>query len=162
MRATVGLMCAIATAGCASHLDISELRDGQVVPVAGVPFHAPELYVREGVYKKLAKGGACSPTSFVETETLPLGPLYYASVRPAQFAKTGFSIKFNDKGAVSEIALNTEPSAGDALKNAGDFVTAVSPLLGVAAAAPSIGSACDAGAEEIKYTRFADWQAAHK
>lgn len=161
MRRCLVITCGLFSSGCASHLEITENKSGLAVVVPGVPFHAPELYVREGTFKTAAKGGACNPTPFLETEVLPLGPMYYANVKPAEFAKTGFSIKFNDKGTVSEITLNTEPSAGDALKSAGDLITAVSPLLGVAAAAPALGPACDTGPVGIKYTRFSEWQAAH-
>lgn len=149
--------------GCASDLEIFADPSG-ASPVAGVPFHVPELYVREGVYTKASKGGDCDKAPFVETEALPLGPLYYASVKPAQFAKTGFAMKFNDKGTLSEVTLNTEPSSVDALKNAGELVKAVTPLLGVTVAgpAPSTLPACDTGPANVKYTRFADWPATHQ
>jgi hypothetical protein len=153
---------AVLLAGCASDLEIYADRAGTAVPVVGVPFHTPELYVRQGIYTKASKGGDCDKAPFVETEALPLGPLYYASVKPAQFAKTGFAMKFNDKGSLGEISLNTEPSSGDLLKNAGELVKAVAPLAGLGGA-PLTGAlpACDAGPTSVKYTRFTDWQAGH-
>jgi hypothetical protein len=145
-------------AGCASDLEIFADKDG-LMP--GVPFHTPELYVRHGVYTKASKGGACDQkTPFVEVEALPLGPLYYASIKPAQFAKTGFVMKFNDKGSLSEITLNTEPSSGEALKSAGELIKAVTPILGVGApGGEPAGSlpACDTGPVGVEYTRFSDW-----
>lgn len=164
-RASIcGLIAAASLAGCASNLEVFADRQGVATRVAGIPFHTPELYVREGVYKQSAKGGNCDPTPFIETEALALGPLYYANVDPAQFAKTGFVMKFNDKGTVSEVTLNTEPSSMEALKSASELVKAVTPLIGVSAAPPLAGNlpACDAGPTQVKYTRFSDWQASHR
>ena len=157
-----GILAAASLSGCASKLEVFADSQGTAVPVAGVPFHSPELYVREGTFTQLKKGGDCAPSPFVETEALPLGPLYYANVNPAQFAKTGFAMKFNDNGAVSEVTLNTEPSSMEALKSASEFVKTVAPLVGVGAA-PLTGTlpACDTGVKSVKYTRFADWQAIH-
>jgi hypothetical protein len=73
-------------------------------------------------------------------------------------------MKFNDSGALSEISMNTEPSSGDVLKNAGELIKAVAPLVAAGpAAAPLTGvdPACDAGPTGVKYTRFSEWQAIH-
>ncbi|MEQ1551199.1 hypothetical protein [Sphingorhabdus sp.] len=152
--------------GCASSLNITGANGNQV---AGVPFRATQVYLKTGVYKKHSKLAACIPAPFVETESLPTGEQYFAQVDPAEFAKTGFSMKFNDVGGLSEISLNTEPSSGDLVKNSADALKSVLPLLGIGAAAaapdgardPSDnptpdGPACDTGADpaSIKYSIF--------
>ncbi len=135
---------AITLSGCASSL---EIKDQTKTLVPGVPFRTAQIYVKSGVYGKHTKGLICDPSPFVEEVSLPTGALYYANVRPAQFAKTGFVLKVNEKGGLAEITLNTEPSAVEAAKNVADLVGAVLPVLGVAAAAIAGGTnvACDTG-----------------
>jgi hypothetical protein len=135
---------AIVLSGCASSL---EIKDQSKTLVPGVPFRTAQVYIKSGLYEKHTKGLACDPSSFVEEVSLPTGALYYANVKPAQFAKTGFALKVNDKGGLSEITLNTEPSAVEAAKNVADLVGAVLPVLGVAPAGVAGGTnvACDTG-----------------
>ncbi len=163
MRKSAILLGACLISGCASHLKVYSDAAGTEA-VAGIPFSTPMLYVQTGTYKKASKGGVCTETAFVDTVSLPLGPIYFVNVDPAEFGKTEFAVKFGEKGAVSEISMNTEPAAGDALKNAGELIKAISPVLGVSTAAidGSPAPACDTGPDNVKYTPFADWQAGRR
>lgn len=144
--------------GCASDLKVYGDEAG-TRSISGVPIHTPELYVKSGTYTKLAKGGNCERVPFAETELLPLGPTYYVNVDAAQFAKTGFSVKYGDNGNVSEITMNTEPST-DALKNVAELIGAIAPIAGlgpaVAAAAADPLVPCDSVPDpaSIQYRRF--------
>jgi hypothetical protein len=158
---SVALLSATALflSGCASSLTIF---DAQSEKIKGVPFRASQVYVKSGTYLKHTKFPTCLPSQFSEEVSLPTGVQYYANVNPAQFAKTGFSMKLTDKGALSEISLNTEPSSGDLVKNVAEAAKTVLPLLGLAALPAALGEgetknqACDTGVDpdSVKYKLF--------
>jgi hypothetical protein len=79
--------------------------------------------------------------------TEPSGQVIYLNVKPAQFAKTSLDVKLASNGSLQEVTLNTEPSAGDIIKNTADAIKTIAPLVGLAAA-PVVGAAtlppCDA------------------
>jgi hypothetical protein len=155
--------------GCASSLKIF---DSAQTPVVGVPFRAAEVYVKQGVKTKASKGGTCDPTPFIDTATLPTGTQFFANVDPAQLAKTGFTMKFADNGALTEISLNTEPSGAEMLKATNELLKTALPVLGLAAAggaagaagggggggaAPVSAPACDAGEANVQWIRFDEY-----
>lgn len=161
-KRTVAIACVgTALAGCASSLNVY---DSSGTKIKGVPFRASEIYLRSGIHNKHSeKGDDCTPTQYVQTVTLATGAQFYANVDPAQLATTGFTMKLTDAGSLSEITLNTQPSAADTAKAAGDLLTAALPLLGVAAAAAPAAApvkqsapACDAGDDPsaLHFTRF--------
>ncbi|MEP7068682.1 MAG: hypothetical protein ABI789_05550 [Usitatibacter sp.] len=163
---TMTLCCigAVTLSGCAGSLHVYDQNKTEII---GVPFRAAEVYVRTGFHGKLAKGGAtCVKTPFVDVVSLPTGAQYYVAAKTAMLAKTSFHIKYNEAGGVSEIGLDSEPSA-DTIKGAGEFLKAALPLLGVVAAAAAdassaaadakTGPACDAGEEGVKFVKLDEY-----
>jgi hypothetical protein len=127
----VGTAPFLMLSACASSLSIN---DASQNPVVGVPFRVSQIFVKTGEFAKHTKGiEPCAPSHFVEEVSLPTGALFYANVKPAQFAKTGFVLKVNENGGLAEIALNTEPSAVEATKNVAELVKSVLPVLGITA-----------------------------
>lgn len=167
MKMTSGnLLVIFLLAGCAGQLQVF---DKQQVEIKGVPFRSAEVFVKSGYFTQHSKGGACAKTPFSDTVSLPTGAQYFATAKSAQFAKTGFHMKFSDNGSLAEIGLDSEPAAADTLKATTDLVKTVIPSLGAAAAAGGGGGAiqpvlkaCDVGEESIKFTKFDDFIKAQK
>lgn len=147
---------------CASRLEVWD----QSHQIGGLPFKGTELYVKEGEHDKFKDGGDCVRTKFYETAALPTGATYYLNVHSGQLAKTGFTVKFGANGQITELTLNSEPSA-DTIKALTSAVTSIAPLVGVVAKSSSAGTTekltvstakpCDAGEDNVKYTRFEDF-----
>ncbi|MBA5686696.1 hypothetical protein [Rugamonas apoptosis] len=177
-----GVGVAILLAGCAGQLQVF---DASQAEIKGVPFKAAEVYVKGGYHDKHSKGGDCAKTAFFETVALPTGAQYFATAKTAQFAKTGFHMKFADNGALAEVGLDSEPAAADTLKATNDLIKTVFPSLGAAAAtggavaattggtaaataaAPGGGAApqpkaCDAGEDGVTFVKLDDYIKAHK
>lgn len=159
MRKLSLILCAAALSGCASTL---EIYDDKAATVKGVPFRTPEVYIKTGMHDRHSEGGECVKTAFVEPVALPLGRQYYAQVKPAELAKTGFSMKFTEKGLLSEISLNTEPNA-DAISAIADALTSLLPFAGIVPKTTDgqgtrvTGKACDAGEVDVKFVPFDEW-----
>lgn len=130
--------------------------------MAGVPFRAAELYEKKGVRNKHTKGGDCAETPFVQVLALPTGSQYFVNVDPAQLAKTGFTIKFTETGAASEITLNSEPSGAGTIEAITGALTGLLPFVGVTAEQPekaspapaTVEKACDAGEKDVTFEQF--------
>jgi hypothetical protein len=160
MRRIVLLGVCLLSTACASQLSVSDGRNN----VPGVPFRAAELYLKSGWYNARADHLACTKVQFKELVSLPTGAQYFANVKPAQLAKTGFAMKFSEAGALSEISLNTEP-ASDAITAASNLIGQVLPLAAAATATAAMtdratstqpaSPPCDTGAEGVEFTRFA-------
>ena len=154
-----GLLCPLCV-GCASSLRVW---DGNR-EISGVPFNVAAVFVKEFDRNRHSERGAsCTPAHVAVTVSLPLGPRHYANVRPATFAKTGFSMEFGESGLLSGITLNTEPAGADTLRAATEAVTAVAPLVGLADVAPTEDAvpslpACDMGESNVRFTEFGEWQ----
>lgn len=147
--------------GCAGNLLVY---DGEQKLVSGVPFRTTEAYVKIGKHTKHSKGGDCQEANFVENATIATGPLYFASVKTAQFAKTGFHIKYAENGSVSEIGLDTEPAAAESLKATGELLKTILPFAGgvAATAAPAMvaeapSKACDSGEDSVRFVRLDEY-----
>jgi len=147
-------------AGCAGHLKVY---DENQIEIKGVPFRSAEVFIKSGEYSKHSQGGFCAPSPFSETVPLPTGKLYFVTAESAQFAKTGFHIKFSDNGSVAEIGLDSEPAAADTLNAANDIIKSLAPTVGIAATAGVAAltappqKACDTGESNIKFTKFDDY-----
>lgn len=139
---TILLSLALTCTGCASTLVVSGNIDGLPLPTAA-PF--VELFARN----TFSKGGPCSPTLSFRHITIAGHTDRYVNVKSAAFAKTGLSVKYNEKGLVSEVSFNTEPSP-DAIKAATDAASTILPFLGILskteAEDPSKVNALDTGA----------------
>lgn len=165
MKRILMIGATITISGCASNLHVWS---ADQLPVKGVPFRSAEVYVKQAVHDKLAKGGACTRVAFSQTVSLPTGALHFANVRPGALAKNGFTMKFGENGALTEIGVNSEPAAAESIKAVGEFLGTTLPLLGVAAGAPPVAvaaadaPACDVGEVEVRFTRLADYIAAQR
>lgn len=160
---TAAVMFLVTTiTGCAGQLKVF---DAQQNEIAGVPFRIAQVFVKTGARTKHSKGGECTPINFVETLPLPTGPLYYATAKSAQLAKTAFHIKFGETGTVSEIGMDSEPAGAESFKAISDLLKTVLPALGIAAAGglaagggkPPIAPACDAGEDSVKFISFDEY-----
>lgn len=141
--------------GCAGKILVY---DSQEQLKKGIPFRTSEVYVKQGNYLKHSKGSACDPAPFFEIVAVPSGPLYYAAVETAMFAKTAFHIKYGENGAVSEIGLDSEPAAAETIKALAELQKVLSPAPAAAAAAAAAkpgNPPCDAG-EVGGYIRLED------
>jgi hypothetical protein len=149
------------TSACTGKLDIT---DDKGKSLQGIPITTYELWIEEGTYSKLAKGGDCdSKTPFQKFVSLPTGPVYYIKVEGSLFAKTSLNVKLNADGALSELSFNSESNLPDTFSGAANVLKAV-PTLGVAGAgAPLPGPvpACDTGEVVKKVTKFDEWKQAH-
>jgi hypothetical protein len=136
--------------GCAGHLVVYE--GGQ--EIKGMPIRTTEVYVKQGYRDKLAAGGTCDKRKFSEVVSIPTGRLYHVAVRASWFAKNSFRVKYHESGAVSEVGLDSEPSAVEALKSVAELYK----VLGAAPAAPASARAgtvpCDVGEDQVTYTLF--------
>ncbi|MFM0522673.1 hypothetical protein PQR08_35170 [Caballeronia jiangsuensis] len=134
-------------------------------PVHGILIKTSQVWVEEGTYTKLSKGGPCdTSTPFFRLVSLPTGPTYYVRPNTAALNKTSFSVKLNDDGTLQELSFNSEPAAADALKATSDLLKAALPALGIAgAASPPAGvlPACDTGEKAAVLTPFEKWIQAH-
>ena len=162
LSATFALSASLFLAACAGSLKVY---DAQQNEIKGMPFRAAEVYVKLGTHDKLAKGGACDPTAFVDTLSLPTGAQYYVTATSSSFAKTAFHVKYTDAGTVSEVGLDSEPAAAESIKATNELLKTVIPVLGlgVAAAAAVPGAAarpaCDAGEANVKLVKLDDYVA---
>src|SRR5271165_3031450 len=144
--------------GCSGSLQISSAKAGVL---GGIPVATYELWVEEGVYTRLARGGACdSTTPYQKLASLPTGPVYYLNVTSSSLAKTSFDLKLNSDGALSELSFNTESLLPQTLTGISDVLKAL-PALGVAGAGappPGVLPACDTGEKLHKVTRYEEWR----
>jgi hypothetical protein len=151
----------LVVAGCAGALKVY---DSQMHSIAGMPFRAAEVYVKQGLHGRLAKGGPCSSTAFVDIISIPTGAQYYVTATSSSFAKTAFHIKYTDSGTVAEVGLDSEPAAAESLKAANDLLKTVLPAIGVGAAVASTTAAtettlpaCDAGEEAVTFEKLDEY-----
>jgi hypothetical protein len=138
--------------------------DNQGAALRGIPVATYELWVEQGTYSKLAKGGSCdSGTPFQKVVSLATGPTYYVQVEGSMFAKTTFDLKLNADGALAELSFNTESNLPDTLTGVSNILKTL-PELGIAGAgapAPGPQPACDTGEIVKKITKFDEWRQAH-
>jgi methylmalonyl-CoA/ethylmalonyl-CoA epimerase len=121
----LGLLVPALVAGCASKLSVSREKagekPGETEPVAGLPFNVPEVYVKSGTRTASSKADdkECTPVEFHETVLLPTGARHYLNVEAMPFTKTGFVVRYNASGNLSEVTLNTEPAGAEEIKALG-------------------------------------------
>jgi hypothetical protein len=146
---------------CTGKLNIT---DNSGTPLRGIPVATYELWIQEGPYSKLAKGGACdTSTPFQKIASIATGPVFYVQVEGSLFAKTSLDLKLNADGALSELSFNSESNLPDTLTGVSNILKTL-PSLGIAGAgAPAPGPlpACDTGEVIRKITRFDEWKKAH-
>jgi hypothetical protein len=161
LRPTLASLGLLLLTACTGKLNIT---DNSGTPLKGIPVATYELWVEEGTYSKLAKGGACdTSTPFQKVASLATGPVYYVQVEGSMFAKTSLDLKLNADGALSELSFNSESNLPDTLTGISNVLKTL-PSLGVAGAgAPAPGPlpACDTGEMVRKITRFDEWTKAH-
>jgi hypothetical protein len=150
------------TASCSGDLEVI---DSSGKEISGVPISAEEIWVAEGVYTRLSKGGTCDQTTpFQKLVSLATGATYYLRPKMSVFSKTNFSVKLGDGGVLRELTFNSESVAGDTMRGANELLKSALPALGVVGAgapSPSELPACDTGERFTKLTRFADWVTSH-
>jgi hypothetical protein len=163
------LGAALVCSGCASQLQVWN----DAGAVNGVPFRASEVYVKSGFRNRHSEEGEnCTRTPFVQTVALPTGRQYYVNVDPADLAKTGFSLSFNDNGSLSELTLNTEPAGADTIEAVTSALTSLLPFAGVTAEQPEPSQpdpsgpapasvACDVGEADVSFVPLERWIATH-
>lgn len=150
--------------GCAGQLTVYDAAQKEV---AGIPFRAAEVYVKQGSRNRAASGGSCAPATFQELVSLPTGSQYYIKATTAAFAKTAFHIKYNDVGGVAEVGLDSEPAGAENIKAVSELIKTLAPLGGVALAERAKGAgvepskACDAGEENVTYEKLETYLARH-
>ncbi|MBE7521788.1 MAG: hypothetical protein HS109_05315 [Burkholderiales bacterium] len=150
--------------GCASRLSV--YREGSVEPEKGLPFSVPEVYVKTGWHDRSAKAddAGCDDAQFFETVLLPTGDRHYLNVEAMPFTKTGFVVKFNASGNLSEVTLNTEPSGADEIKAVAELIKTVAPIAAGGAATRSpegvrARKACDAGERDVRFCKLDEFRA---
>ena len=147
--------------GCTGSLVVT---DEKGTPLAGVPVASNEVWVEEGLYTKLAKGGDCDArTPFTKVVTLGTGPKIYVKPEGSLLAKTSFSMKLNSDGSLTQIDFNTDSNLPDTLNATTSLLKAL-PSLGVGLARAPTSSdkpACDSGEQVTKLTRFNEWLRSH-
>jgi hypothetical protein len=149
------------TTACTGRLNVS---DNQGTALRGIPVARYELWVEEGTYSKLGKGGPCdSGTPFQKVVSLATGPVYYIQIEGSMFAKTTFNLKLNADGALAELSFNTESNLPDTLNGVSNVLKALPNLGAAGAGAPLPGPlpACDTGEIVKKITKFDEWKQAH-
>ena len=157
LRPLLSCLLASSLIGCAGDIKVLDA-SGRELP--GVPVLIRQSVIKRGFHNTLAKGGACQRTPFAQIDAVPAQLIY---VRPvtAPLAKTGFEIKMDSSGAVSDVSLNSEPSGADQITAATGFLKTVlgAAGLGAAAAPPPGGAAtlpaCDAGEDQVTFEPFA-------
>ncbi len=159
----LAFLAAAILAGCASRLSV--YKEGAAAPGPGLPFSMPEAYVKIGWHDRSAKAddAPCEDTQFVETVLLPTGERHYLNVEAMPFTKTGFVVKFNASGNLSEVTLNTEPSGADEIKAVAELVKTIAPIAagGAATRSPETArgrKACDAGARDVRFCRLDEFR----
>jgi len=164
----LGLLVPALVAGCASKLSVSREKagekPGETEPVAGLPFNVPEVYVKSGTRTASSKADdkECTPVEFHETVLLPTGARHYLNVEAMPFTKTGFVVRYNASGNLSEVTLNTEPAGAEEIKAVADLVKTIAPIAGFAPATKAesrFAKACDAGEKDVRYCTLAAFQA---
>lgn len=164
---SVACLAATLAGGCASKLSVqrekADGRPGETEPIAGMPFNVPEVYVKSGVHVASSKADdqECTPVAFVETVLLPTGARHYLNVDAMPFTKTGFLVKYNASGNLSEVSLNTEPAGAEEIKAVSDLIKTIAPIAGLdrtTKAAAKFAKACDAGEEKVTYCALRAFQ----
>lgn len=173
MRSLILTLSAVGLCSCASSLKVWQ---GDTT-VSGIPFRSSEAYVKTGVHNRHSEQGEnCTPTEFTTTISLGTGELYYVNLKPAQLAKSGFSVKLTDSGTLAEVGMNTEPAASETVKATGETLASLLPFAGIipkaapgpesAAALPAPRAAsppaCDAGEVRVKFIPLAEWRASQR
>jgi hypothetical protein len=155
------IILAATVGGCASNVIVYG-PDG-TTKLSGIPVRSTEVFVKKGKHNKLAAGGACDTVEFAEVLTLPTGPRYYLAVDAAQLTKTGFSVKLNEAGVLTQLDLNTEPAAADTLRAVGDLYKALVPVKTQTTQSTrdqepaSTNPPCDAGETDVSITKFEEF-----
>lgn len=138
--ATVALAIA-ALAGCSSHLVVTSngvackrMNDPGCKRLAGLPLPVAKPYIEFYAHTSYSKGGACTKVVKYRHIILPdTQEQRYVTVLARPFAESSLTVKYNDRGVVSEVTYGSTPSAD----MAGAATTAAStllPYLGIVAA----------------------------
>ena len=144
---------------CTARLIVKD-KDGN--ETHGVPFRAPVMYVFSGEFTKHSEGENCAPTPFSDTHALPLGDLYYATVKTGELAGSEFTIEFTEQGTLKKISLNSDTTVDDVTSGIAVLLDKASPLL---APTPTSSEAleknlilpCDTGKEIKRVEAFEDF-----
>lgn len=134
----IGLGCA----ACSSKLVIKN------DATSGIPFPTAVAYVEFFAKDKHSKGGKCDAVLSLRHLSLPGDTKTYVNIEADTFAKAGLVVKYSERGLVSELAFNTEPSA-DAIEAATGAATALLPFLGVLPATRTVAPPAPAGAAAV-------------
>lgn len=145
-------LIAISSSACTSKLVLGTNQ------TSGLPLPTVVSYVEFYAQDKHSKGLPCSATLGLRHLSLPGETTVYVNVKPETFAKTGLVVKYSERGIVSEIAFNTEPSS-DGIEAATGAASSLLPFLGLLPAvrtpAPAVAPANLELAEDTRDTRVA-------
>lgn len=134
----VSTLIAFSASACTSKLVL------ETDQTSGLPLPSAVPYVEFYAQDKHSKGAPCSATLGLRHLSLPGETKIFVNVEPETFAKTGLVVKYSERGTVSEVAFNTEPSS-DGIEAATGAATSLLPFLGllpaVRAPAPAVAVA---------------------
>jgi hypothetical protein len=148
----ITMLIALSATGCTSKLVLSDK------VASGLPLPTAVSYVEFYAQDKHSKGVPCNATLGLRHLSLPGETKLFVNVEPETFAKTGLVVKYSERGIVSEVAFNTEPSS-DGIEAATGAATSLLPFLGllpaVRAPAPAVAPANLELREDAADTRVA-------
>lgn len=161
MRAPITLVGLIMASACTGGFSVLEEADTGYSSLPGIPFQTSSPFRRTGTYTKHTKLGSCVPAKFEEIVALPVGPIKYVSLDGAKLSKSSLTMKYNDRGVLTEFSFNSEPAGSESVGSAVDALSTLLPFVGVtadtvddAAAAGADGPACNTEPSGVEYYRF--------
>lgn len=122
-RALSLLLLSLVLGGCASEVEVHELRDAKPGDmVNGIPFRVLKRY-RATVYEWTDKG-------YMEMKTLPVtipdpNRLFVINFNAQFFANPTFDLQFNPDNTISQVSLKSKSSGATALTSLGTQISAI-------------------------------------
>jgi hypothetical protein len=122
-KALLSLLLALVLGGCASEVEVHELRDAKPGDtVNGIPFRVLKPY-RATVYEWTDKG-------YVEMRTTPVtipdpNRLFVINFNAQFFANPTFDLQFNSNNTISQVSLKSKSSGATAFSSLGTQISAI-------------------------------------
>lgn len=115
--------------GCASHVKTWTESGSRM---KGIPANKPTLVkvIKATTYEVKPGGDAkycANPTITEEYDVMSLGEPYYIEFDPAFMAKGSFKVTFSDKGLLSGVELNSDPSVTENIGKINELVGTILP-----------------------------------
>ncbi len=115
------LILLISMTGCASKLVVYSANDNPNI-IKGIRVYAPASYI----LTKEIETERCPPKTEESIIHLPHGDAYDITFESAPFAKSEFSVIFNDNGLLKQVTLNSTPQVADTIKALGELTEKIS------------------------------------